>query len=59
MRAAAASTAADPGSAVALGWATLRGLYPRWEDFAALLREYDPAGKFRNEFTGRYFPAGA
>jgi alditol oxidase len=38
---------------------TLRGLYPRWEDFAALLRRYDPAGKFRSEFTDRYFPPGA
>ena len=38
---------------------TVRGLYPRWEDFAALLRRYDPAGKFRNEFTDRYFPSGA
>ena len=35
---------------------TVRGLYPRWEDFAALLRRYDPAGKFRNEFMDRYFP---
>jgi len=38
---------------------TVRGLYPRWEDFAALLRWYDPAGKFRNEFTDRYFPSGS
>ena len=38
---------------------TLRGLYPRWEDFAALLRRYDPAGKFRNAFMDRYFPPGA
>ena len=30
-------------------------LYPRWADFAALLRRYDPAGKFRNEFMDRYF----
>ena len=37
---------------------TVRGLYPRWEDFAALLRRYDPAGKFRNEFMDRYFPSG-
>jgi xylitol oxidase len=35
---------------------TIRGLYPRWADFAALLRRYDPAGKFRNEFMDRYFP---
>ena len=38
---------------------TVRGLYPRWEDFATLLRRYDPAGKFRNEFMDRYFPSGA
>ena len=38
---------------------TLRGLYPQWEDFAALLRRYDPAGKFRNEFMDRYFPSGS
>jgi alditol oxidase len=35
---------------------TIRGLYPRWADFGALLRRYDPAGKFRNEFMDRYFP---
>ena len=34
---------------------TVRGVYPRWEDFATLLRRYDPAGKFRNEFMDRYF----
>ena len=26
--------------------------------FAALLRRYDPAGKFRNEFIDRFFPPG-
>ena len=36
----------------------VRSQYPRWEDFGALLREYDPAGKFRNEFVGRFFPLG-
>jgi D-arabinono-1,4-lactone oxidase len=35
---------------------TIRGLYLRWADFAALLRRYDPAGTFRNEFMDRYFP---
>ena len=35
---------------------TVAGLYPRWDDFAALLRRYDPAGKFRNEFIDRFFP---
>jgi xylitol oxidase len=28
--------------------ATIRGLYPRFADFAALVGEYDPAGTFRN-----------
>lgn len=32
------------------------GQYPRWADFAALRAELDPAGKFRNEFTDRFFP---
>jgi xylitol oxidase len=32
-------------------------LYPRARDFRALLREYDPAGKFRNPFIAEYFPA--
>jgi xylitol oxidase len=35
----------------------VRGLYPRYDDFVALLGRYDPAGKFRNEFMDRYFPA--
>ena len=34
----------------------VRGLYPRYDDFVDLLQRYDPAGKFRNEFTDRYFP---
>ena len=34
----------------------VRGLYPRYDDFVALLKRYDPAGKFRNEFMDRYFP---
>jgi xylitol oxidase len=37
----------------------LRGLYPRWDDFGALLSRYDPAGKFRNPFIDRYFPPSA
>lgn len=32
----------------------VRGRYPRLPDFAALAREVDPAGKFRNEFLDRY-----
>jgi xylitol oxidase len=35
--------------------ATLRGLYDRYADFARLLAFRDPAGKFSNEFTARYF----
>jgi xylitol oxidase len=34
----------------------VRARYPRWDDFQALARALDPAGKFRNEFTGAYFP---
>ncbi len=36
----------------------VRALYPRSADFQALLHRYDPAGKFRNTFLDRYFPAG-
>ena len=32
----------------------LRALYPRLEDFKALLGRYDPQGKFRNAFLDRY-----
>jgi xylitol oxidase len=35
---------------------TVAELYPRWDDFRALARTLDPAGKFRNEFTDTYFP---
>jgi xylitol oxidase len=34
----------------------VRKVYPRYDDFVALLRRYDPDGKFRNEFMDRYFP---
>jgi alditol oxidase len=34
---------------------TVRGLYPRVSEFERLLRDYDPAGKFRNAFVDRYF----
>jgi xylitol oxidase len=34
----------------------VRARYPRWDDFQALVRALDPAGKFRNDFTDRYFP---
>jgi xylitol oxidase len=36
--------------------AALAGLYPRLDDFAALARELDPAGKFRNDLLDRYLP---
>ncbi|MFC5665272.1 FAD-binding protein [Kitasatospora misakiensis] len=36
----------------------IRASYPRWEDFRGLLGEFDPAGKFRNEFLARHFPVG-
>ncbi len=32
---------------------------PVYNRAVALLRWYDPAGKFRNEFTDRYFPSGS
>jgi alditol oxidase len=35
----------------------VRALYPRSADFADLLRAADPAGKFRNRFLDKYFPA--
>jgi alditol oxidase len=35
----------------------LAALYQRFPDFLELLRHRDPAGKFRNEFIGRYFAA--
>ncbi len=38
---------------------TLRGLYPRWDDFAGLLTEYDPAGALRGDFVGSFFPPDA
>jgi alditol oxidase len=37
--------------------ATIDALYERSADFRALLRRYDPGGKFRNDFIDRYFPA--
>ncbi|MGA5703916.1 FAD-binding protein [Peterkaempfera bronchialis] len=37
---------------------TLRGLYGRYADFERLAGEYDPAGKFRNDWMRRYFRTG-
>jgi len=34
----------------------VRARYPRWDDFRALARTLDPAGKFRNDFIDTYFP---
>jgi alditol oxidase len=34
----------------------VRARYPRWDDFAALARSLDPAGKFANEYLDAYFP---
>ena len=34
----------------------VRGLYPRWADFAELLDTYDPAGRLRGDFVGAFFP---
>jgi xylitol oxidase len=36
----------------------VRALYPRSADFQQLLPDKDPAGKFRNSFVSKYFPAG-
>jgi xylitol oxidase len=35
----------------------VRARYPRWDDFRALARALDPAGKFRNDFIDAHFPA--
>ncbi|MFI6759822.1 D-arabinono-1,4-lactone oxidase [Micromonospora sp. NPDC050417] len=34
----------------------VRGRYPRWSDFVLLRDEFDPHGKFRNEWSERFFP---
>jgi xylitol oxidase len=31
----------------------IQGLYPRMAEFKALLAQYDPSGKFRNEFLDK------
>jgi xylitol oxidase len=46
------------GKVFAISPEAIRELYPRYDDFVALLGRYDPEGKFRNEFMDRYFPAG-
>lgn len=34
---------------------TVKSRYERFDDFAALVKEYDPEGKFQNEFLKAYF----
>jgi xylitol oxidase len=36
------------------GATRLAPLYPRWEAFKTLVRDYDPAGKFQNAFLGAH-----
>ncbi len=43
------------GKLFAMSGAQLKAVYPRWNDFRALLEKFDPAGKFRNAFIERYF----
>ncbi len=38
--------------------AELRARYERYADFQQLLRQYDPTGKFRNEFVAMNLPTG-
>ena len=45
------------GKLFAMSPGTVRGAYPRLDDFQQLMRAYDPAGKFRNDLIDRYFPA--
>lgn len=44
------------GKLFGAGPEAIRGLYPRLDDFRRLMREYDPAGKFRNDLLDRYLP---
>ena len=37
----------------------VRSLYPRFDDFRSLVREYDPVGRFANPFTDRYLHDGS
>ena len=45
------------GKLFAYSHAALRGVYPRLDDFAALVREYDPRGTFDNAFLRRVLGA--
>ena len=35
---------------------TVGGLYPRYDEFVALMQRFAPAGTFRTEFMDRFFP---
>jgi xylitol oxidase len=45
------------GKLFGMGPEAVRGLYDRADDFRRLMRHYDPAGKFRNDFLDCYLPA--
>lgn len=45
------------GKLFTISAAQLKARYERYEDFQQLLRQYDPRGKFRNEFLDLNFPA--
>jgi xylitol oxidase len=44
------------GKVFAADAAVLRECYPRTGDFIRLMSEYDPAGKFRNDYLDTYLP---
>lgn len=46
------------GKTFAMPASRLRELYPKLADFRALVREFDPAGKFRNAFLDEHIFAG-
>ena len=46
------------GKVFSVGPEATRGCYERAADFDRLLAQHDPAGKFRNDFINRFFPAG-
>jgi alditol oxidase len=46
------------GKLFGTGPEVLAGLYPRLGEFRLLMREQDPAGKFRNDLLDRYLPPG-
>jgi xylitol oxidase len=44
------------GKLFGIGPEVLSGQYDRFGDFLQLMRDYDPAGKFRNDLIDRLFP---